>query len=638
MKKAKAIDPSGKIVLAGNPNVGKSTLFNLITKSKVHTGNWSGKTVSALEGCGVHNNKTYIFTDLPGISSFSNPSAEEKAAFNEIIREDYDCLVIVADATNLTKSLILTLRILEVTSKCVLCLNLWDVAKSRGITIDINALSFILGIPVTVTSAEKKEGLNSLLSACEQICEGNISPAPFTPLYSQKAEDYLASFSCERKDAIRKLYHQADTASNAIKSNMALTVSLLAAKITNVTVKSSSKKSTLAIDKIVCSPLFGIPLMLLLLGVVLYMTIVLSNYPSDFLSLLFKKGEGVLLSFFSALPLPRFISDLIVYGIYSTTATVVSVMLPPMAIFFPFFTFLENLGYLPRVAFNLDSAFKKCGSCGKQALGVCMGLGCNCVGITSSAIIPSRREKLIAVLTNAFTPCNGRFGALIAVISMFFSFGKTSIAALNMVFVLAFSFGATFLASLLLSKTLLRGENSSFVLELPSYRKPNLSKVIIESIFERTIAITARAIAVAAPIGGLIYILNHFNLLLPLASFISPLGNLMGLDGIILLSFILAIPANEIVFPIMLMLYTNSSLMVEHSSVAALHSILIQNGWSLSTAVCFILFTLMHWPCACALLTVKHETKSIKWTVAAFLLPTLFGIFFCIASNLLLNV
>ncbi len=618
---------SGRIILAGNPNVGKSTLFNALTGKKVHTGNWSGKTVSATEAVSIHNRKKYVIEDLPGISSLTYPNAEEIAAFNAITAQSYDCCLIVADATNLTRSLALVLRILEATPRCVLAINLFDEAEKQGIKINAEALSFVLGIPVILTSARHKKGITELLDMCEKVCEGAFSQAVFTPLYSSETENFLASLPYDRKEALSKFYSL--KGNDSIKEDIALKVSNLSASIAKVCTTASKPSAASLPDKIFCSPIFGIPIMILLLCTVLYITIVVSNYPSELLSLLFKKGEVLLSGVLSGLSLPDFVKGLIAEGIYATTSTVVAVMLPPMAIFFPLFAILEDYGYLPRVAFNLDNAFRKCGSCGKQALCMCMGLGCNCVGITNSAIIPSKREKLISILTNSITPCNGRFGAIIACISVFFSNGNPLFSALFTALVLIFSFLTTFLATFILSKTLFKGEKSVFILEMPPYRKPLFVKTVISSFSRHIIHILIRAVSLASPMGGIIYFLNYKNLLLPAADFLNPLASLMGLDGIILLSFVLAFPANEIVFPVMLMLYTQTSAMVDSFSLSALQTILVQNNWSMATAISFIIFTLLHWPCFAATVSAKKEAGSIKWAILAIVVPTTLGIAFC---------
>lgn len=642
-KKTASFADAARVILAGNPNVGKSTLFNRLTGLHVHTGNWAGKTVSVAEGRGVHNGKKYIFSDLPGIASLSHPSAEEISAADEISKGAYDCCVIVLDATNLARSLSLAVKLLELSPRCVVCVNLCDEAEKRGIKVDAAALEFILGVRVVMCSAGKRRGINELMDAVEKVASGCFSRRVFTPLYSPAAEALLADFSPDRKAALLAVFNSDSESLAPLKKELSETCVHIGEKISNVVIKKESpdKRSVSRLDNILCSAHFGIPVMLILLLAILYITIIAANYPSEWLSLLFAKGEILLSSLFSPLPSP--ISSALVYGVYRTLSTVVSVMLPPMAIFFPFFALLEEFGYLPRVAFNLDGMFKKCGSCGKQALTMCMGLGCNCVGVTGSAIISSKRERLIAVITNAFVPCNGRFGALIAVISMFFALNSSLLAGFLLSLVLVFSFAMTFLASFLLSKTVLRGEKTGFVLELPPYRKPNVLKVLLSSLVEKTLAVLMRAISVAAPAGLVIWLMANISvggssLLNLFSGFLDPIGRFMGLDGVILLAFILGFPANEIVLPICVLAYSGGSVLTDFGSLTSLRALLLANGWSFSTAVSFIIFALMHWPCSSTVLTIKNETKSLKWTLCSVLCPTLFGFVLCAVSNFLFSL
>ena len=324
---------------------------------------------------------------------------------------------------------------------------------------------------------------------------------------------------------------------------------------------------------------------------------------------------------------------------YRTLAWVVSVMLPPMAIFFPLFTLLEDLGYLPRIAFNLDNFFRKCNACGKQALTMCMGFGCNAAGIVGCRIIDSPRERLIGIITNNFVPCNGRFPILIAIITMFFSgyfIGplKSLVSTIILLFVIVFGISMTFFMSKILSKTILKGIPSSFTLELPPYRKPQIGKIIIRSIFDRTLFVLGRAVSVAAPAGIVIWLMANIkvgdiSILTHCAEFLNPFARIIGLDGFILMAFILGFPANEIIIPIIIMSYMATGSLVEINNMTELHKLFVLNGWNLNTAICVMLFSLMHWPCSTTCLTIKKETKSIKWTLISFLVPTAIGIMIC---------
>ena len=402
------------------------------------------------------------------------------------------------------------------------------------------------------------------------------------------------------------------------------------------------------IDSILTSKYFGIPIMLLFLGFIFWLTIEGANVPSRLLSEFFNYIESKLLLFFNFVGAPIWLTQLLVSGMYKTVAWIVAVMLPPMAIFFPLFTILEDLGYLPRIAFNLDNFFKKACTTGKQALTMCMGFGCNAAGVVGCRIIDSPREKLIAIITNAFVPCNGRFPFLITIATIFFGglvsgFSSSLFATLIILLVIIIGVVFTLVISKFLSRNILKGFPSSFVLELPPYRKPQVDKIIVRSIFDRTLFVLGRAISVAAPTGIVIWLLanvsiNNITLLNYLADFFNPFARLMGLDGYILTAFVLALPANEIVLPIILMSYLSSGTLISLDDIASVSVILRQNGWTILTAINVMLFTLLHFPCSTTLLTIKKETGSWKWTFLSFIIPTICGIFMCMFTTLIWNI
>ncbi len=395
-------------------------------------------------------------------------------------------------------------------------------------------------------------------------------------------------------------------------------------------------------DRIFTGKALAVPIMLAVLLVIMWLTAVGANYPSALLSAAFSKLEGSFFTLLTGAGLPDAVCNMLAHGMFRVLGWVIAVMLPPMAIFFPLFTLLEDSGYLPRIAFNLDCAFRKCGACGKQALTTCMGFGCNAVGVTGCRIIDSPREKLMAMLTNVFVPCNGRLPSLIAVISMFTIAGSGllggTVRALLLSLAIVAGIGMTLAVCAVLNKTLLKGYPSSFALELPPYRRPQVGKVIIRSIFDRTLYVLGRAAAVAAPAGLAIWLLANINvggapLLSHIADFLDPLGSLMGLDGVILLGFILGFPANEIVIPLILMGYTCGGALVDYESLGALKAVLTANGWTPVTAVCFIIFTLFHFPCSTTCLTIHKESQSLKWTLWSMVIPTLAGTVLCIIIN-----
>jgi len=396
------------------------------------------------------------------------------------------------------------------------------------------------------------------------------------------------------------------------------------------------------LDRILTSKIWGFPIMLVGLAAVFWVTIVGANYPSQAIAFVLFNLESAAAGLFDSVGVPWWITGFVWHGVYRALAWVIAVMLPPMAIFFPLFTILENLGYLPRVAFNMDWLFKKVGAHGKQALTMSMGFGCNAAGIIACRVIDSPRERLIAILTNNFVPCNGRFPTLIMLSAVFvaaaFPVGFASVAAAgSVVAVVLIGVFFTLLVSWLLSRSVLKGEASSFTLELPPYRRPNFAQVIYTSLIDRTFFVLWRAILMAAPAGGVIWLMSNISvggesLTGWVSSFLDPLGQAVGLDGVILLAYIIAIPANEIVVPTIIMAYTGASMMIEFDSLSDLQALLVgQQGWTLLTAVCLMLFSLLHNPCSTTVWTMYKETGSKKWTALGALMPLAIAFVVCFA-------
>lgn len=675
------------VAIAGNPNVGKSTIFNQLTGMNQHTGNWPGKTVANVQGYCQTEKGSYVMVDIPGTYSLMAHSAEEEVARDFLCFGNADAVIVVCDATCLERNLNLVLQTREITKKVIVCVNLMDEAKRKKIHIQLQRLSDLLGVPVVGTVARKRKTTNVLLDTMDDFIRKEVSGDYEKIIYDEPIEEAVfelestlaqmvgsrfnprwlslkllegdkafisqiysgISLDSEKRekleDCIQRARNRLSEQGIGEEEWKDKIVSGLVRKAEEICrqVVSFEKREYNAvdrkIDRILTSKVTGYPVMLLLLALIFWITINGANYPSQILSDLFFQGQKYLDVLFEMAGAPEWLHGVVVLGIYRVLAWVISVMLPPMAIFFPLFTLLEDAGYLPRIAYNLDKPFKRCQACGKQALTMCMGFGCNAAGIVGCRIIDSPRERLIAMITNNFVPCNGRFPTLIAIISMFFVAdmgltGGSFISVLILTGVILFGIAMTFFISKLLSKTILKGVPSSFTLELPPYRRPQVGRVIFRSIFDRTLFVLGRAILIAAPAGLIIWCManitiGEISLLSYLAGFLDPFARLLGLDGVILLAFILGLPANEIVVPIIIMAYMSQGSLIELESLAEMKQLFISHGWTWVTAVCTMLFSLMHWPCSTSLLTIKKETGSWKWVGISFLVPTLTGMAVC---------
>ena len=611
--------------LAGNPNVGKSTIFNALTGMRQHTGNWPGKTVSLAQGVCMYKGEEIRLVDLPGTYALVSKSQEETLAAGFISGGEADCVIAVCDATSLERSLILALQVMELTDRVFVCVNLMDEAQKQGIEIDLAALSFELGVPVVAASASREEGMGELLEQLRRILDGFEAPRP-------RRCGVVSDSIRESHLGAEALRGASGRASDEIAAQFVRRAEEIAKRVVRET-RQDAKTRTLRVDRLLTGRVTGLLLLAGLLGLVFWLTIQGANVPSQLLQRGFDAVEAILWAVADSFHAPPWLSGALIAGVYQTTAKVVSVMLPPVLIFFPLFTLLEDAGYLPRVAFLMDACFEKCGSCGKQALTMCMGFGCNAAGVSGCRIIDSERERRIGMLTNALVPCNGRFPTLLTLSAIFFGAKDAWLAALILTGCVLLGVGMTMVSSLLLGKTVLKGTPSHFTLELPPYRRPQIGKVIVRSLCDRSLFVLGRAVAVAAPAGLALWLLGNIALdglpaLAKLSQVLDPVGAWLGMNGAILLAFLLSFPANELLLPVCVMILSSGGSLAQAQTMDV-SSHLVQAGWTWKTALCVMVFTLFHWPCSTTVLTIGKESGSVKWALLGMFLPTAIGVLLC---------
>ncbi len=605
-----------KFVLAGNPNVGKSTVFNRLTGFNQHTGNWTGKTVEISEGSFTYRGYEHIVVDLPGTYSLSAESEEEAVAADYIDKGVYDCIVIVTDASALRRNLQFVVQVLRKTTKAVLCLNMSDIAKKNDVFIDVDELSLMLGIPVVSVTAKKKSDIYKLIDCAVGVAEGRNKTFTVKSISDLKdgSVDNILEFSEE---------------------------------ISRYCINSKNRCKLSFADKTFSGKISGCIAISLILMILFWLTAYGANYPGALLSSIFSFLISKFTEFLFLLRCPYIIVDFLCNGMLNTCAWVVSVMLPPAAIFFPLFALLENWGILPRIAFNLDGIFAKSGVSGKMSLTMLMGFGCNSCGVMGCRIFSSRFERKTAIITNSFIPCNGRLPMLMTLSTVFFSsYSNSLIGSLITAVILFVLLVLAVLMTLLVCKIMSlisKDSSESFMMEMPCFKKPDIVKTVALTFKDKVFKVLLRAVYVALPAGGVIWLIanikvNDTALLNYIVDFLEPVGKIIGVDGVILNSYILGFPANEIVLPIMIMSYTNSSSLVECSSIYELGVLLSSNGWTQITAICTMVLCLFHFPCSTTLISIYKETKSRLVTFLSFIVPLITGFMLCGIINLIYHI
>jgi len=586
------------IALVGNPNVGKSTVFNAMTGSRQHTGNWSGKTVDAATGSFEYKGRKYTVVDLPGTYSLAARSEEEKITSDFLKSSKADYIVVVLDATCMERNLVFLLKVLQICRNVIICVNLLDEAERIGIKINIELLQSKLGVPVVGTSGKDASTIRRLKETIRNVADGFV-----------RSDGRSLCDDCVRFG--KELYQ--------------------------LCVIGHRKSKLHWFDRIAMGKYSGAAVLMLSLFLILWLTISVANYPSRLLERLF--GSFGQWMYRNLIPYPNWLRGLLIEGVYTTTTKVIAAMLPPLIIFFPLFTLLEDLGFLPRAAFMLDHTLEKCGSCGKQVLTMSMGLGCNSVGVIGARIISSKRERLLAILTNSFIPCNGKFPALLILSSIYFV-DNSLMAAFITTGTLLMCYGMTLLATRIISAGVLKENNSCFIMEMPPYRKPNLKKLLSHAVVDRVLFVTFRAVAVAAPTGVLLWLLHHirldgYSVIAYLATKLDPIASFLGLSGTILLAFILSFPANELFLPIACL--GMSGMFTLDFEMSGLQKLFADHGFTWKNAVCTVIFLLFHWPCSTTCLTIKKETGKWKWMLVAMIIPTVAGTIICAVINYFIN-
>ena len=650
------------ILLCGNPNVGKSSLFNILTNSHEHTGNWTGKTVELASKKIIGTNYTLI--DLPGIYSLTSLSDEEKVAKGMLLFGDYKKIIYVIDGSMLERNLNLLFQILQITKNVIVCINMIDELKDKNILLNSKKLSKILGVTVIECSTFNNIGINDLIDSLDKdnYCTFNyyydyeierkindissIMPRGFKNRFISLSillkdkelvniikDKYGININSKELDNILM-----NVNSEEVYDLVSYKINTLCNIVTREVYKNNNKKELNFLDKLFSNKLFSILTMVIILFSIFFLTIVIANYPSELLSIIFNKIEVYLYKLVLSINVPHIIYEPLLFGVYRVVTFIISVMFPPLVIFFILFTYAEEVGLLPRIAFNFDKICNMSGCHGKQCLTMCTGFGCNACAVVGSRIIDSRRDRLIAIVTNSFIPCNGRFPLLIAIITMFLSNNKIIVALYLCVFIVI-AIIISFLVSFILSKTLLKGYPGFFILELPNYKKVKFTNILKKAVVYKSLSILKKAIIVSMPCGIIIYMLNHIiihgsSLFLIISSLLNPFALLIGLDGVILLSFLLALPANEIVMPIIIMGYLGLSNVSMISDYTSIKSVLISNGWSVMTAISVIMFSIMHFPCGTTLATIKEEVGN-KWMIYSFLIPLCCGIIILFIFNLI---